>query len=98
MDPKKPLQEFHEFQTDDPYHEVVTKSTKFFEETMNPVIELPTLIQLSMPSTHDKHQQALPSSSVLQNFDLHSLSSLIKLVKPVNIVSYRELNLGVNFL
>ena len=65
---------------------------------MHPILDPPSLIQLSIPSTHEKHQQNLPNYSVLQHFDIHSISQLIKLAKPINIVSYRELNLGINFL
>ena len=87
--PKKIPEKFHEFQTDDAYHETVTKSLRFYEETLQPILDPPSQLQFSLPSTHEKHQQELPSSNVLQHLDLHTLMHLIKLTKPANIACYR---------
>lgn len=98
LTPIKHVEKFYEFATDDPYHETVIKSLRHFEEVMAPILDPPSSLQLQLPSTHERHQMSLPSSLILQDFDINMLRCMVKLEKPVNIVSYRELNLGINFI
>jgi hypothetical protein len=56
---------------------------------MQPILDLPTSLILSMQSTHDKHQSAFPNFDILQHFDLSMLVNFVKLEKPINSAIYR---------
>jgi hypothetical protein len=65
---------------------------------MQPILDLPTSLILSMQSTHDKHQSAFPNFDILQHFDLSMLVNFVKLEKPINSAVYREINLSINLM
>lgn len=86
------------FETDDAYLETVTKSMRYYEETMAACLEPPSNVQLAIPATHERHHDKLPLFGALQYFDYHSIHSLVQLKKPINAFRYKEHNLGLNFL
>lgn len=65
---------------------------------MTPILDLPSALQLSIPATHEKHQNTLPSIDTLQFFDFNILVNLIRFEKPINSAIYRELNLSINLV
>ena len=86
------------FETDDPYLETVTRAAKYYEEVMFPCLDPPSNVQLAIPSTLERHHEKLPPFSALQHLDYHSIDSLVRLRKPVNVFRYKEHSLGINFL
>jgi hypothetical protein len=56
---------------------------------MQPILDLPTNLLLSVQLTHDRHQSSLPAFDILQHFDLNILTNLVKLEKPINYATYR---------
>lgn len=79
LEPQTKFDRMFEFQTDDFYHETVTLDSRAFDEAMQPILDLPSVLQLSMHSTHEKHQNTLSNMETLQKFDISILANLIKL-------------------
>lgn len=89
LEPVPKLERFFEFQTDDFYHETVTMDSRNFEDIMNPILDPPSALQLSIHATHEKHQNTLPNIEILQKFDINILANLVRLEKPLNSATYR---------